>query len=158
MSDSFAKAILSKVASSVGLSYEDMCKDYAGPSPPEPEADATHSDRTRIVLGGAPGGRPFEDEGFEGALNTAFGDRIRFDDEFAETVWGAITGLTWTAPDGVSWGFSYRAAGDIVAAIRGRGDYMRWYCSGPVFTDDCPSEIAAPLAALGWAWRKDDYE
>lgn len=46
------------------------------------------------------------------------------------------------------YGYSWRAAGGLVADILGEGDYLDWYCSGNEgFVDD---EIADDLNAIGW--------
>jgi hypothetical protein len=82
---------------------------------------------------------------------------MRADDDFASEVWGAITGGVWIAPDGIEWGYTYRAAGDIVAAITGLGDYCRYYCSVTPPETMIRSDIAKPMLAQGWRWRPCDW-
>jgi len=60
------------------------------------------------------------------------------------------------------WSCSWRAAGGIVAELRGQGDYMDWYCSGIFGAGEADSyqgyvsestvtdEIRQDLFAIGW--------
>lgn len=101
-------------------------------------------------LGGVPAGRALnEADAFEMAVNRALGDRIRESDETASAMWSALANMDWQHTNGDTAGYSFRAAGDLVAAVRGSGDYMDWYCSGPLaYVSD---EILTALAAEGWS-------
>lgn len=103
-------------------------------------------------MGGIKGGRPLhEADLFEMTVNRVLGDRIRASDETACAMWCALANVDWTHTNGDTASYSFRAAGDLVAAVRGSGEYMDWYCCGdyprvtPVIED--------AMAAEGWTWE-----
>lgn len=99
--------------------------------------------------GGVPGGRePDPDDAFEAAVIRALGPKIRSDDETARAMWSALANVEWQHANGDTAGYSFRAAGDLVAAIRGSGDYLDWYCESAIAT--IRGDIADALRAEGW--------
>ena len=100
-------------------------------------------------LGGLTGGRDVNTaDRFEMAVERALGERIRVDEDICRDMWSALANVDWVHENGDTAGYSFRAAGDLIAAIRGSGDYMDWYCSGPIA--QVSTEIADALAAEGW--------
>jgi hypothetical protein len=103
-------------------------------------------------LGGVKGGRSVDlTSAFELAVERALGAAMRSDPDVAEEVWSALANVDWFHENGDEAGYSFRAAGDLVAAIMGSGDYLDWYCSGPsgVLSD----RVGSALVAEGWRWR-----
>lgn len=101
-------------------------------------------------FGGHPDTVPFADYGgddFAQALSRACGARIRASEDDASAVWASLSNVAWTRGEDVA-DYSFRAAGDLVASIRGEGDYLDWYCSGP----ECNVApwIADAMRAEGW--------
>jgi len=100
-------------------------------------------------LGGVRKGRELNrQDAFEMAVNRALGDRMRREQGICFDMWSALANMNWKHQNGDTASYSYRAAGDLIAAIRGDGDYMDWYCSGPDST--VSAEIEKALAAEGW--------
>lgn len=101
-----------------------------------------------IVFGG---GRTSlnEDNEIEVLLRELFEARVRESDDFAAALWGSLANVVWHKGD-LEVGYSFRAAGDVVACLRGEGSYMDWYCSAPdgVVSD----EVADALAKRGWTY------
>lgn len=103
-------------------------------------------------LGGITEGRePNQDDKFEMMLHRVLGDQIRQNPEIGVDLWSALANIDWYHPEsGDSASYSFRAAGDLIAAIIGKGDYMDWYCSGPYST--VSSLIARTLKKEGWIY------
>lgn len=104
--------------------------------------------------GGFGGGplRAVRDDPFESAVERCLGVEIRDDPEIAKQMWGALANVDWTHANGDTAGYSFRAAGDLVAAVRREGYYMDWYGSAPdgVITD----LIARRMATTGWVGKR----
>ena len=88
---------------------------------------------------------------FEQAVDRLIGDRVRASKDDAVVLWGALANVEWKGPLGEEVGYSFRAAGDLVAALRrdeGPMTYMNYYCAGPhgVVAD----WIEAALGEAGW--------
>jgi hypothetical protein len=102
-----------------------------------------------IVLGGVPGGRKINyDDPFEVAVKNCLGDKMLEDKDICCKLWGALANQEWQHSDGYTVGYSFRAAGDLIAAILNNGDYLDWYCSysHPVIEP----EIREALATQNW--------
>lgn len=105
-------------------------------------------------FGGIPGGRELDTEDlFEMAVCRALGEQMKIDDSLCVEVWSALTNSSWTHANGDTAGYSFRAAGDLIAAVIGRGDYMDWYCSGEAGA--CSQRVADAMEAEGWAFDDD---
>lgn len=71
--------------------------------------------------------------------------------EFCCLLWGALANIVWKHEKHGEIDYSFRAAGDLIAALRKEGDYMRWYCSSR--DGYVPAEIAIALKTRGWNWE-----
>lgn len=101
-------------------------------------------------MGGVKGGRKLNTEDqFEAMLARVFGERMKTEDLLCQQIWSALANVDWYNPEtNEHASYSFRAAGDLIAAIRGSGDYMDWYCSGPYAT--VSEEIRRSLKKEGW--------
>jgi hypothetical protein len=85
---------------------------------------------------------------FEMAINRALGDAMREDTGLCKEVWSALANQDWLHENGDNASYSFRAAGDLIAAILGEGNYMDWYCSGPYET--VSDRIEDAMRREGW--------
>lgn len=111
-------------------------------------------------LGGLWGGRPMEPEdAFEMAVNRALGEQLRKEGPgegwagksrtmLGSRLWGSLANVDWRHENGDTAGYSFRAAGDLIAAIVGKGDYMDWYCTA--CDGNVDEQVAEALAKEGW--------
>jgi hypothetical protein len=84
---------------------------------------------------------------------------IRESLENAYTVWSALVNVTWhkelTNGQRIEGRFSFRGAGNLLAAIRNDGtDYKKYYCSGPYET--VTPFIARTMKEQGWEYTPDN--
>ena len=103
-------------------------------------------------MGGLMEGRLLNaEDDFEMTVNRVLGDLIRTSDDWAEKMWGALANVDWTHVNGDIASYSFRAAGDMIAAIRGKGNYMDWYCSSAEGVVD--PVIAERMQLEGWSYE-----
>lgn len=106
-------------------------------------------DGVLLFCGGVEGGRPVDySRPFEAAAEQALGEAVSGSESTAIALWSALANTRWRHSGGEAVVFSYRAAGDLVAALRGEGDYLDWYCAGAAGT--IAGEIADAMATEGW--------
>lgn len=94
-----------------------------------------------------------ESDPFESTLVRLFRDRVRDSDDFARRLWSSLTNITWHNKSVEEYGYSFRAAGDLIAAMRGEGCYVDWYCCAPAGVVD--EEVKQKLGAEGWTYVHD---
>jgi hypothetical protein len=63
-------------------------------------------------------------------------------------LWSAMANVRWEHISGHDASYSFRAAGDLIAAVRGEGDYVDWYCSGEC--EQVSERVADGMAREGW--------
>ena len=62
--------------------------------------------------------------------------KIKSREDYAQNLYAAFCNMQWQKTEVMPilkdelWSCSWRAAGGIVAELRGKGDYLDWYCSG----------------------------
>lgn len=100
-------------------------------------------------LGGLFDGRPMDEtDAFEMAVARQLGAAMKTDSALCVEVYSALTNQDWAHENGDQAGYSFRAAGDLIAAVIGEGSYIDFYCSGP---EGVVSErVAEALAREGW--------
>lgn len=107
-------------------------------------------EQVEVRSGGVMGGRSLDlMDLFEATVEVAFGDLVRADKAVAVELWCALANVSWrheSAPGGLL--YTFRGAGDLVAALRGDGDYIDWYCCGREGT--VSKRVAFGLAGEGW--------
>lgn len=92
--------------------------------------------------------RPDLKDPFERAAAAAFGGLVRASTSFGEDLWRALSNVYWRHDDHAAVGYTFRAAGDLVAALKGEGTYMDWYWAGN--PGRVSTQIKETLAAAGW--------
>ncbi len=107
-------------------------------------------------LGGIKKGRPRNiDDMFECAIDRALGRRMREDENAAQDVWSALANVDWKHVNGDTASYSFRAAGDLLAAVVGKGgDYMDYYCGSDYV--DVADWISDAMAAIGWTHSESE--
>lgn len=69
-------------------------------------------------------------------------DKVRASEAYAQNLYAAMCNRefqqneVWPQLKNQTWGCSWRYAGGIIADMRGKGDYIDWYCSGIQGMDD----------------------
>lgn len=95
-------------------------------------------------------------EQFENDLEELLGDRLRASKDMCRALWSSLANVDWYCTNIQEMeeshvAYSFRAAGRVIADIRGEGDYMDWYCSGP--PGEVDPLIARALYKRGWIYN-----
>lgn len=88
---------------------------------------------------------------FEQDVNRVLGDDIRNSREEASAMWGALSNIIWIHEQYGEISYSFRAAGDLIAAIRQKGNYLDWYCNSPY--EIVSDKISSALKKCGWTYK-----
>ena len=71
-------------------------------------------------------------------------------DVFVRLLYAALCNTTWRHDaTGQDWHCSWRHAGGVLAHIRGKGEYLDWYCSGDEGMVD--EAVLVEIEKLGWS-------
>lgn len=90
-------------------------------------------------------------DAFEASLYRALGEQMKTDDSLCREVWSALANVDWKNKDGIEAGYTFRSAAALVTEVRGEGDPMDWYCSGPYA--QVSGRVEDALAREGWSFE-----
>lgn len=86
---------------------------------------------------------------FEQDVNEVLGDQVRESVEASKALWSALTNTVWCHGEKEYCVlYTFRSAGDLVAAIRGGGTYHYWYCAS--WPGVVSGEICRAMESKGW--------
>ena len=91
---------------------------------------------------------------FDDDFRELFLKRLRENEDFGVELWPAMANVSWyheSDSENNDYGRSFRAAGSVIASMLCRGDYLDWYCSGPVGV--VSNHIASAMASKGWRYE-----
>jgi hypothetical protein len=83
-----------------------------------------------------------------------FTARLKENENFGIELWSAMANVDWyhkDDPDKFDRGYSFRAAGSLIASMLDSGCYLDWYCSGPI--SSVSEYIAEKMASKGWCYK-----
>jgi hypothetical protein len=104
---------------------------------------------SKIIMGGVDHHREIDaTNSFEVALSRLFGDRMRKEDSLCQGIWSALANVKWAHREAGEVLYTFRASGDLIAAILQRGNYLDWYCCAP--PGYVSPEIEEALSKEGW--------
>lgn len=85
---------------------------------------------------------------FEEMVAQSFGDQMKADRELCTEIWCALANQAWKKQPDDFAAYSWRSAGDLIAAIRGEGMYLDFYGSGPAET--VSDRVRDAFGERGW--------
>lgn len=89
-------------------------------------------------------------------------DKVKQSEQYAQSLYAALCNMEYIKLETLNilsektWSCSWRYAGEVVALMRGQGDYMDWYCSSfgreydTVGEGTVTQEIYNDLKKIGW--------
>jgi hypothetical protein len=94
----------------------------------------------------------FQGDLFALAVKRSLGDWLISSHMNRVEMWSALANVEWEHENGDTASYSFRAAGDLIAAICADGsNYMTYYCSGPYAVVSV--HIANELKKEGWNYK-----
>ena len=90
----------------------------------------------------------YEKDRFERDFRDALLPMLRESEVYCQQAWSALANVEWHHGDEEPAAYSFRAAGDLIAACLEAGNYLDWYCSGPAGV--VADWIEEALQAKGW--------
>lgn len=89
-------------------------------------------------------------------------DKVKQSEQYAQSLYAALCNMEYIKLETLNilsektWSCSWRYAGEVVALMRGQGDYMDWYCSSfgrsydTVSEGTVTQEIYNDFKKIGW--------
>jgi hypothetical protein len=90
---------------------------------------------------------------FDDDFRELFTKRLRENEGFCCELWSALANVEWFHGNDetkTGCGYSFREAGSLIASMLVKGNYMDWYCSGPIAV--VSDHIAEKMASKGWRY------
>ena len=104
-------------------------------------------------LGGLYNRREVDNENlFEVAVQRLFGEEMKTNKDLCHRIWSSLSNVEWIHANGDTANFSFRAAGDMIAAIIEKGDYLDWCWNSPSAQVD--PIFAEHMLEAGWTVKE----
>jgi hypothetical protein len=85
---------------------------------------------------------------FEEAIAQSLGEQMKADREVCTEVWCALSNQCWKKEPDDFAAYSWRSAGDLIAAVTGKGIYLDFYGSGTA--GSVSDRVRDALEKHGW--------